>query len=377
MPVASWDSGLALRRAKVWSVLNAGWRVGVTSGTAAIALALKHADIKSGDKVLLPAFHCRSMIEPFVAIGARLDYYHISENLAVDTNDIHSKLDSRSRVLLVTHYFGFYQDMQSLRTLCDKLRVILIEDCAHAFFGVIGGYPVGWHGDYTIASARKFFAIQDGGYLISNRHSIENVVLKTGGWMHNMKAALDVLETAMAYGRLKPLSFLSRPFLALKFLLWNGIKTHHSLQSPLSIGPGVSAGYKHLDLAWVYARMSLASHCIVYLSDKDRIAAKRRAHYRRLASGLSHLPGVRPLFPDLSDHVVPYMFPLLVNAPDMAFALLKRNGVPIWRWEDIEPSSCDVSRRYSRCLFQLPCHQALRDSETDWIIENVKQITHA
>lgn len=361
------------RRPGVQSVLNAGWMVGVTSGTAAIALALEHAGINAGDKVLLPAFHCRSMIEPFLAIGARPVYYRVTESLAVDIKDIQSKLDGQPRVLLVTHYFGFYQDMLLLRTLCDEYHILLIEDCAHAFFGGINGHPVGWYGDYAIASARKFFAIQDGGFLISARRSSTNLCLKTGGWMHNIKAALDVLETAAAYGRLTALSLLCRPFLSLKSYLWGGIKARRDLQSPVSIGPGVSAGYKYLDLAWIRVRMSLASRCLVRLSAKGRIVDKRRAHYRQLAAGLSHLCGARPLFSDLSDDVVPYMFPLLVDAPDKVFPFLKRNGVPMWRWEDLELTDCEVSRRYSRSLFQLPCHQALRGIEIDWIIANVKQ----
>lgn len=373
LPIVSWNICLGARRPGVRSVLDTRQRLNVTGGTEAIALALEHAGIKAGDKVLLPAFHCRSMIEPFLAVGARTVYYRIAEDLAVDVDDIRSKLDSRTRALLVTHYFGFYQDMRTLRSLCDRYQSALIEDCAHAFFGTINGQPVGSYGDYAVASARKFFPIQDGGYLISAHSPLSGLTIRSGGCAFNIKAALDTLETATAYGRLMPLSFVLNPLLGLKSYLWNKIKAGRNASMATSIESGRSEDYQYLDVDSIHTRMSFVSRCLMRLSAKGNIVGRRRAHYQKLAVGLSGLPNARPLFANLPDDVVPYMFPLVVDAPDTVFPILKRSGVPLWRWEDIEPTECEISRKYSRRLFQLPCHQALREREIDWIIANVKQ----
>lgn len=374
LPVLSWNTCVASRRgSRFRCVLEAGPAIGVTSGTAAIALALEHARISAGDKVLLPAYHCVSMIEPFLAVGARPAYYRIRADTSVDLAEIRAKLDGTVRVMLVTHYFGFYQNMRALRTLCDEHKVILIEDCAHAFFGELQGHPVGSYGDYAIVSARKFFAVQDGGYLISSRRSLNERVMESAGWTFNLKMALDSVEHAAAHERLRPLPLALRPLLACKSRLWGMIKARRGVTS---IGPGTTSGYQYLDLDWVHARMSLASRALVHLSSKADIATKRRSNYSRLADELSLRSMARPLFGQLPEDVVPYMFPLVIEQPEKVFPLLKSKGVPIWRWEELAGGECEISRRYSRSLLQLPCHQELRDQEIDWMIATIKRTLH-
>jgi dTDP-4-amino-4,6-dideoxygalactose transaminase len=277
-------------------------------------------------------------------------------------------------VLLVAHYFGFYQNMQKLRSWCDAHRVIMIEDCAHAFFGDVNGHPVGWYGDYAIASARKFFALADGGYLVSARHPLHGVTTEPGGFAFDIKSVLNAVESAFAYGRLAPLSYALTPVLTLQAHLWEKLKAWRDAGVAPSTGPGVSVGYQYLDLASIRKRMSVPSRCLLRLSARSAIVARRRTHYQRLATGLSGLSGARPLFPDLPDGVVPYMFPLLVEQPDSVFPALKRKGVPIWRWEHLEPGDCAVSRNYAYALFQLPCHQALRGPEIDWMIDTISEM---
>ncbi|MGH8501162.1 MAG: aminotransferase class I/II-fold pyridoxal phosphate-dependent enzyme [Gammaproteobacteria bacterium] len=371
LPVLSWRTFFGSRRApRFRCVLEAGEAVSVTSGTAAIALALEHAGMRDGDKVLLPAFHCTSMIEPFVAAGVRPVYYRIHADTSVDLADIAAKLDGSVKAVLATHYFGFYQDMRALRALCDKYRVVLIEDCAHAFFGEVQGHPIGSYGDYAIVSARKFFAIQDGGYLVSARHSLNGLAMKSAHWAFELKSALDVVELAVASARLKPLPIVLRPLVACKSRVWRKIKQQRHVST---IGPSVTDGYQYLDLGWVHARMSLVSRALMRLSTKEAIAQKRRENYGRMAGGLSQLSTAKPLFRHLPEDVVPYMFPLVLEHPDRIFPILKSKGVPIWRWEELADSDCEISRRYSKSLLQLPCHQELRDNEMDWMIAAIKQ----
>ena len=65
-PVLSFGSFLGGAR-RVPSVLDAGNCRFVTSGRVAIALALKQMKIGAGDSVMVPAYHCASMIEPVCA----------------------------------------------------------------------------------------------------------------------------------------------------------------------------------------------------------------------------------------------------------------------------------------------------------------------
>ena len=91
-------------------------------------------------------------------------------------------------------------------------------------------------------------------------------------------------------------------------------------------------------------------------------------------AGMRPLPGVKPLFPDLPEGVVPYAFPLLIDASGMGFHLLKMAGIPLLRWEDMAVTDCAISRDYRIRVLQLPCHQELRAEELDWMIHTVQAL---
>ena len=61
------------------------------------------------------------------------------------------------------------------------------------------------------------------------------------------------------------------------------------------------------------------------------------------------------------------MFPLLLDEGEADFYRLKQLGMPIWRWDDMAVSECEVASRYRKRLIHLPCHQALGDSEMNWM----------
>ena len=85
------------------SVVDAGHAVYVAAGRVAIGLALKLMGLSDGDNVLVPAFHCISMIEPLSWVSATPNFYRIREDLTIDMDDLAHKVDSKTRVLMVTH----------------------------------------------------------------------------------------------------------------------------------------------------------------------------------------------------------------------------------------------------------------------------------
>ena len=139
------------------SILDANHNVFVTSGRIAITLALTDANVGDSDAVLVPAYHCSSMIEPVIQVNAKPVFYRINEDTTVDLQDLARKCSTDVKAILVTHYFGFPQDLQPIRKLCDEHGIVLIEDCAHSFFGTLGRNSIGTTGDYSIASIMKFF----------------------------------------------------------------------------------------------------------------------------------------------------------------------------------------------------------------------------
>lgn len=375
-PILNLDARPPLGTHPVPSVLDAGDVRLLTAGRLGECHALRLLGIGPGDRVLLPAYHCISMLYPIQWLGAEPVFYRLHPDTSIDFEDMTAHLAAGAKAVIATHFFGFAQDIGRVRALCDAHGAALIEDCAHAFFGQWQGRPLGSFGDYAIASPVKFFPVFDGGCLISARHSLEAVRPRTGDAAFQIKAVLDPLERATLYGRLSLLGSL----LWLKNTLWTALKRRRragEAGAPAIIGPSSSGGGAELALEWLETGMSRAARLGMQRGRRAsaRIAQARRTNYRRLAAALGGLPGCRPLRPELPDETIPYVLPLLVDDPAQVFPALKQARVPVLRWEDMPESAlaaCPVADRYRSALLQLPCHQALRSHEIDWIAAQVR-----
>ncbi|CAN7660211.1 aminotransferase class I/II-fold pyridoxal phosphate-dependent enzyme [Pseudoduganella sp. LjRoot289] len=373
-PVLS-RSSFSGRGAHTPSILDAREVRLVTSGRVAIAMALRQMGVGAGDKVLVPSYHCASMIEPVVWLGATPVFYRINRDTSVNLDDVAAKIDGACKVMLATNYFGFPQNLSALRAFCDARGLMLLEDCAHSFLGEHQGQPVGSFGDYAIASTMKFFPIYEGGCLVSARHSLAPVALRSAGLRFEAKMAVNALEDGFEYQRLRTLRRLLALPLGLKNFLWGQIKRRRA-GAASAMAPRSSEGGFGFDPGWLDKRGSLFSRLMLTLVSRTRMGALRRSHYQRLQAALAGLPGCRPLHPALPDGVYPWVFPLYVDDPEPLFNSLKNEGVPIVRfaeylWQGVDATVCSASVELSRHVLQFPCHQELQEQELDWMITKI------
>jgi dTDP-4-amino-4,6-dideoxygalactose transaminase len=108
--------------------------VAVSSGTAALHLALLTAGVGPGDEVIVPAF-------TFVASAATVRYVGAKPVFA-DVVDVHEPnidpgsvarlITPRTRAVIAVHFMGYAADVLALRALCDEHGLTLIEDAAQA-----------------------------------------------------------------------------------------------------------------------------------------------------------------------------------------------------------------------------------------------------
>jgi perosamine synthetase len=360
------------------SILDAAEVKYVTSGRVAIGLALKQMGVGTNDSVLVPSYHCASMIEPVIWAGAKPIFYRIRPDTSVDLDDLATKIDGSTKVLMATNYFGFPQDLPALRAFCDARGLKLLEDCAHSFLGECKGKPIGSYGDYAIASSMKFFPIYEGGCLASARHSLASIKLHSAGLGFEAKVAFNTFEDGFEYHRLRGIKALLWLPMALKNFLWGQIKARKAIDAK-SLSPGSSDGGFGFDPNWLGIRSSYFARTLLKLTSHRRVAELRRANYRKLFDALHTLPGCRPLFPSLPDGVYPWVFPLIVDDTKRVFKMLKCDGVPIIRfgeylWQGVDASVCPVSVELSQRVLQFPCHQELRSEEIDWMIAKIKDV---
>ncbi len=363
------------------NLLDMGTPLFLTSGRMALALALELAKTRSGDEVLIPAYHCSSMVAPVVHAGASPVFYKIQANMLISMNHIECLITNNTKALLVTHYFGFAQPLEKLRNFCDTHNLLLIEDCAHSIFGTVGGQPLGSYGDYAIGSLMKFYPVFDGGCLVSKHNNLDSQLLDSAGRGFELQSSLNILELSFKYKRLALLSLLLNIPLAIKKTIWARIKNRRKQSGQdLPVTPTASQGGFDFDPSWIHKSMSASSRFILRYVSTNKIIQTRLKNYAFLSKHLSKTDQYMPLHTTLPENTVPYVFPLLITDEDLnvdeIFYGLRREGVPLLRWEclwdGVDTNTCAISANYSRRLIQVPCHQSFKQDELEWMVEKIK-----
>jgi dTDP-4-amino-4,6-dideoxygalactose transaminase len=341
-------------------------------GRYALHAAYRLCGVGPEGRVLAPAYHCRTMIDPAISLGGAPELYPLDERLAPDLTALRRLLARPGhpvRALLLTHFFGLPQDASAVKALCDQHGVALIEDCSHALLEHVGAERLGRHGRYVTASPYKFYPCEEGGLLIGQPGETLAPLQPAG-----LRATLRTFAHAFEHVRGRD----ARTAPALD-TLDEDLARLHAAGSDCGRDerrelPGTSM---HYDVREEGLAASSSSHLLARLCDTDRLAERRRANYRRWLDAVCGLPQCRPLYDTLPDDAVPYMFPLLIEQPGTHFFLLKRLGVPIWRWDDIADSACPVARHYRQHLLHLPCHQTLSDAQLGWMTAAVARVMRA
>ncbi|MBL4589447.1 MAG: DegT/DnrJ/EryC1/StrS aminotransferase family protein [Alphaproteobacteria bacterium] len=363
---------------KTPSIFDAKYKLNTTSGRAALSIALEECGTTNEHEVLIPSYHCESMISPTLRLNAKAIFYRINSDTSPNLTDLKKKISPKTKAIIVTHFFGFTEDLTDIRQLCDTHNICLIEDCAHAFFGQINRQSVGTVGDYAIASTMKFFPVFDGGILASQKYNLQNISLKQPSLSFQVKSWINAVERALAYKRLGARGKVLNTLLSIKTTCWSFIKGLRPQESVVTSSPGSSEGGFGLDENWIYVKSTVSSQKTIINADYSDISKKRRAYYELLDDALRDLPSCEPLFKNLPHDVVPLVYPLKFQCPEQYFSALKEKGVPIWRFgeyldEKVTPEEFPISRELSETVFQFPCHQSLTQDELDWMIKTIKE----
>lgn len=374
LPVFDWQALRAAGAGGIPSVSDGSEHIFTSSGRAAILLGLESLGIRKGDQVMVPTYHCPTMVAPIIAVGAEPVFYPIDERGGAHLEATYPEGEA-VKAAIVPHFFGIPQDMAGIRAFCDHRRIALIEDCAHCYFGLSGARVVGHWGDVAIASLTKFFPVPAGGILAFPKGSTHMPELHSVGVKNELKAIADILEIAAGAGRLWGLGPLLRGLVALKRHLRHDGKIDGDAPKISDVvileALGIDVVLAHRAPEWICRWMPS-------ITNRSRIVECRRDNYHKLVRALSGYHGFSPLFPDLPADAVPYVFPLRVDQPDGKYHKLKEVGLPVFRWNWLWPGTPqlvgDYGHVWSSEVFQLACHQDLSEEELDCICKTVIRI---
>jgi perosamine synthetase len=379
LPIFGWSTIQGGHAASLPSVLDIPSLVWTSSGRAAIAFALREMRVGVGDRILVPTYHCPTMVAPIVAAGAQPLFYPISASGAPLLDRIAAMDLSAVRGMIAAHYFGLPQPMKSIREFCDQRGISLIEDCAHAMFGKADGQAIGTWGDFAIASLTKFFPVLEGGCLVSSRHRLREAPTRPRTLRDELRNGIDVLETAVQFRRLTGLNTVLSAIFSVKGMFRSrakkggGILSGDSVKVPDVMREGLSSFEKNSP---VWSSPNRGTRWLATHANRERIIALRRRNYQLLAQKLADIPGATPLFPVLVEGCAPYVFPLAVDNPDRYYQRLRASGVPVFRWDlqwpDTPREDGDTGTLWSHQIFQIGCHQDLGLDDIDAIVNTIK-----
>ena len=150
----------------------------VSSGTAALHMALLALGITGGDEVITPALTFVADQNVTQMAGAKNVLADITsmEDWSMDPSEIEAGITTKTKAVMIVHYAGFACDMERITAICKKHNLFLIEDCAHTPGADYKGQPLGTFGDVSCFSffGNKNIAAGEGGMVASHSPEIFN-----------------------------------------------------------------------------------------------------------------------------------------------------------------------------------------------------------
>ncbi len=131
-------------------------------GRHAMRVALIHADVKPGDKVMIPGFICRDLLAAINSLGALPIFYDVDREL----KPIHLDTSVKPKAIIAVNYFGFEQDLRPFEKFSEQTSAQIIEDNAHGFLSRDkNNRLLGQRTKFGITSFRKTIQVVDGATL--------------------------------------------------------------------------------------------------------------------------------------------------------------------------------------------------------------------
>lgn len=209
--------GAALE-AEIAAYTGAAHAVGCNSGTDALHLALRAADIGSGDEVVMPAFTFVATAEAASYVGAKPVFADIDPaTFCLDPRSVEKALTPRTRALIAVHLYGQTAPLAELAQICKDRGITLVEDCAQSLGADEGGRRSGSWGEFGCFSfypTKNLAAAGDAGLVTARepRHAERLRMLRHHGsrktYYHDVlgyNSRLDEIQAAILRVKLKRL----------------------------------------------------------------------------------------------------------------------------------------------------------------------------
>jgi 8-amino-3,8-dideoxy-alpha-D-manno-octulosonate transaminase len=142
----------------------------LSSGTAAVSMALAASGVGAGDEVIMPCFTFVASFEAILMLGATPVVVDIDDTLTLDIEAVESAITPKTKAIMPVHMCGSMANLHALKSICNAHNLLLIEDACQAIGGTYNGQALGTIGDLGCFSFDfvKTVTCGEGGVVITN-----------------------------------------------------------------------------------------------------------------------------------------------------------------------------------------------------------------
>ncbi len=311
--------------------------VSCSSGTDALHLALRAAEIKENDEIILPSFTFFATLEAVWMVGAKPVFAEVKEkDYTLDPEDVRKKIRDKTKAIILVHLFGMPCDMEEFWEIKEKYpHIILIEDSAQAHGAMYKDKKAGNLGDL---SAFSFYYTKNLGALG-----------EAGGVSTNSKDFYDKIKLLRVHGQRK--SYISE-IMGFNFRM-------DEVQAAVLL-----LKLKYLD-KWNERRREIAK---IYYENLKEIEEIKLPYEEKNKKSVYHLFVIRAKDRDkLKDFLNKKGIECGIHYP------LPSHLQPAARFYGYKKGDLPLSEKLSEEVLSLPCHPYLKDEDVLYICEKIKE----
>jgi hypothetical protein len=170
------------------------YALAVSSGTAALELALRSLGVGPGDEIVTSSRTFIASASCIAMCGARplfADVDRESQNISADT--IRAALTAKTRAIVIVHLAGWPCDMEPILKLAHERKLFVIEDCAQAQGATCNGRAVGSFGDaaaFSFCQDKIMTTLGEGGMFTTNSSELFQRAFAFRDHGRNLKSTL-------------------------------------------------------------------------------------------------------------------------------------------------------------------------------------------
>lgn len=152
------------------AAMGVRYALAVTSGTAALRVALAAIGVGPGDEVITQSFTFVATVEAIIEARAVPVCAEIDDTFNLDPKDLEQRITKHTKAVIAVHMLGTPARLREIQAICRKHKLVLIEDAAWGCGGSLDNKPLGTWGEMGTFSFdfAKTMTTGEGGMVVFN-----------------------------------------------------------------------------------------------------------------------------------------------------------------------------------------------------------------